>query len=106
MKLAHLVNDTTTLRDHLPGLTEVLEQNRVLIVLDNIESLLTETGEWRDERWGLLVDALTAHRGLSRLVLTSRHRPAQLTGMLVEPVHACRCRSRCCWPGSGRTCAT
>jgi tetratricopeptide (TPR) repeat protein len=89
LKLAHLVTDIATLRDHLPGLTEVVEQNRVLIVLDNIESLLTDAGQWRDERWDLLVDALTAHRGLSRLVLTSRIRPAQLDGgLLVEAVHA------------------
>jgi tetratricopeptide (TPR) repeat protein len=89
LKLAHLVTDIATLRDHLPGLTEVVAQNRVLSVLDNIESLLTDTGQWRDERWGLLVEALIAHRGLSRLVLTSRIRPAQLDdGMVVEPVHA------------------
>ena len=36
------MTDTATLRDHLPRLTEVVEQNRVLIVLDNIESLLTD----------------------------------------------------------------
>jgi tetratricopeptide (TPR) repeat protein len=89
LKLVHLVNDTAALRDALPGLTEVLEQNRVLIVLDNVESLLTGDSAWRDDRWGLLVDAITAHRGLSRLVLTSRRRPARLAeSVLVEPVHA------------------
>jgi len=66
-----------------------LEQNRVLIVLDNIESLLTDTGAWRDERWALLIDAIGNHQGLSRLVLTSRRRPAQLNpAMVVEAVHA------------------
>jgi hypothetical protein len=89
LKLMHLVSDIAMLRDHLPPVTEWLERNRVLIVLDNIESLLSEGGDWRDERWGLLIDALTAHRGLSRLVLTSRRRPAHLdAAVLVEPVHA------------------
>jgi hypothetical protein len=89
LKLAHLVNDTAALRDALPGLTEVLEQNRALIVLDNVESLLTSDGAWRDQRWALLVDAIIGHGGLSRLVLTSRRRPARLAEtVLVEPVHA------------------
>lgn len=89
LKLVHLVSDTTALRQALPALTKALEQQRVLIVLDNIESLLTDTGSWRDSRWALLVDALTNHRGLSRLILTSRRRPAALPdSMLIEPVHA------------------
>jgi hypothetical protein len=89
LKLVHLVNDTTMLRRALPGLTELLEHNRVLIVLDNLESLLTAAGVWRDERWGLLIGAMTAHQGLSRLVLTSRRRPAHLNpAVVVEAVHA------------------
>jgi tetratricopeptide (TPR) repeat protein len=89
LKLADMVNDTTTLRRALPGLTEALERNRVLIVLDTAESLLTADGAWRDERWGSLVGAMTTHRGLSRLVLTSRRRPTHLNpAMLVEAVHA------------------
>jgi len=96
LQLAHLLSDVTALRERLPGLTEVLEQNRVLIVLDNIESLLTDRpgdvdgpGTWRDERWALLIDAIGNHQGLSRLVLTSRRRPAQLNpAMVVEAVHA------------------
>lgn len=89
LALTHLVVDITTLRAALPGLTRTMADNRVLVVLDNIESLLTPAGAWRDERWGLLVEALTAHQGLSRLVLTSRTRPAQLDpGVVVEAVHA------------------
>ncbi|MDQ2707394.1 MAG: CHAT domain-containing protein [Actinomycetota bacterium] len=106
LRLAHLVTDTATLRAALPGVTEVLEQNRVLIVLDNIESLLTDTGGWRDERWELLIEALTAHRGLSRLVLTSRRRPDALDpSMLVEAVHGLSLREAVLlardWPNLG-----
>jgi hypothetical protein len=87
--LVHLTADTATLRRALPGLTELLEQNRVLIVLDNVESLLTGDGRWRDERWGLLVGAMIGHRGLSRLVLTSRTVVDGLAeSVLVEAVHA------------------
>jgi len=78
LKLAHLLHDTGTLRTFLPTLTEFDERSRMLVVIDNIESLLTDTGEWRDARWGLVIDALTGHAGLSRVVLTSRRRPAQL----------------------------
>ncbi|MBU2668211.1 CHAT domain-containing protein [Actinoplanes bogorensis] len=89
LKLAHLVDDTVALQGFLPMLTEFLERNRVLLVLDNLESLLTEKGEWRDQRWELMVNALTGHHGFSRVVLTSRRRAASLpVTVLVEPVHA------------------
>ena len=89
LQFTHLVADSAALADALPRLTEVLEQDRVLIVIDNAESLLTADGDWRDERWRLMVDALTDHRGLSRLVLTSRRHPASLPEtVLVEQVHA------------------
>ena len=89
LKLAHLLDDTGALQAFLPALTEFAERRRVLIVIDNIESLLTADGQWRDGRWGLLIDALTGHAGLSRVVLTSRRRPARLDGRVrAEPVHA------------------
>jgi hypothetical protein len=89
LKLVHACTSIDTLREVLPGVTEALEQHRVLIVLDNIESLLTDTRAWRDQRWALLIEALTNHRGLSRLVMTSRRRPAELSaGVVVEAVHA------------------
>lgn len=86
LKLVHLVNDIEAFRRFLPALTELLEQHRVLIVLDNAETLLTDDGQWRDERWSLLVRAMTAHKGLSRLVITSRIRPE--LPVVVEAVHA------------------
>jgi hypothetical protein len=49
-----------------------MERNRLLVIVDNAESLLTGTGRWRDERWGEVIDALTAHRGLGRVIITSR----------------------------------
>ena len=64
LKLAHLLDDTDTLRSFLPALTEFAERSRVLVVIDNIESLLTADGQWRDGRWGLLTGALTGHAGL------------------------------------------
>jgi hypothetical protein len=65
-------------RDWLPRLVEVLENNAILVALDNLESLLTETGQWRDPRWGLLIEAMLTPGGLSRTLLTSRIRPAVL----------------------------
>ena len=39
-------------------------------MLDNLESLLTDDGAWRDARWGMVVSALAGNQGLCRLVLT------------------------------------
>jgi tetratricopeptide (TPR) repeat protein len=89
LQMVHLAEDPGALAGFLPKLAEFLEQQRVLLVLDNLESLLTAEGAWRDPRWEQLVDAVTGHGGLSRVVLTSRVRPAHLPeGLLVEPVHA------------------
>jgi tetratricopeptide (TPR) repeat protein len=89
VRMAHLVDNVEELRAFLPKLSSFLRRERVLIVLDNCESLLTEGGEWRDERWAMVLAALAGHGGLSRLVVTSRRRPVALPdGMLVEAVHA------------------
>ena len=65
LELVHLVDDAGALQAFLPELTEFVERSRVLVVIDNIESLLTGDGQWRDGRWALLVGALTGHDGLS-----------------------------------------
>ena len=52
LQWAHLVDNPEQLRAFLPTLTQVFEEYRILLVLDNVESLLTDSGEWRDERWG------------------------------------------------------
>jgi tetratricopeptide (TPR) repeat protein len=72
----------------LPRLTELMERRRLLVVVDNAESLLTGSGQWRDDRWGLVLGALTGHNGLGRVVVTSRRVPAALTGLRVEAVDA------------------
>lgn len=89
LRLANRVHDPAAWREGMPGLTEVLEQARVLVVLDNVESLLTDAGEWRDERWARFVAALTGHQGAARVIITSRRRPAGLPEtVFVEPIHA------------------
>ncbi|MFF7123262.1 CHAT domain-containing protein [Streptomyces sp. NPDC008240] len=89
LQLLHLADSIPQLTAFLPTLTEFLEQNRVLLVLDNLESLLTRDGKWRDERWRLLIEAVTVPGGLSRVILTSRICPASLpAGVRTEPVHA------------------
>lgn len=75
----------------LPRLRSWLEDHSVLLVIDNIEGLLTSEGKWRDGRWGELVEALLQHEGLSRLVLTSRRPPQSLlrhSRVQVEAIHA------------------
>jgi CHAT domain len=97
LAMLHVIDREDALRDWLPRLVEVLENNAILIALDNLESLLTETGEWRDPRWGLLIEGLLARGGLSRTLVTSRIRPTacppQRRSSLCTP---CRATKRCC----------
>ena len=88
--LVDAVASLETLRAYGPRLKKLLESNGVLIVLDNLESLLTDERRWRDPRWYELVPALTAHGGFSRVILTSRVVPAGLesASLLVLPVHS------------------
>ncbi|SFN88932.1 CHAT domain-containing protein [Geodermatophilus obscurus] len=88
-----LVGNTAThtlLAAYLPRLTALVKQIRLLLVLDNLETLLTVDGQWLDPRFGRLVAALTGHTGASRVVLTSRTRPTELDPdrVVVLPVHA------------------
>ncbi|MBO0820914.1 MAG: CHAT domain-containing protein, partial [Nocardiopsaceae bacterium] len=77
-QMAYLVSDSVRLSGFLPRLTELLKRNRLLIVIDNAESLMSASGQWRDSRWGQVTAALTAHHGLGRLILTTRRVPAEL----------------------------
>jgi tetratricopeptide (TPR) repeat protein len=90
-KMSHLVDSAEEFRAWLPVLSEMLEQNSILIVLDNLENLLTSERGWKDERWGWLVEALLNHEGLSRIVLTSRKLPKEQVEnkrLIIEPINA------------------
>jgi uncharacterized protein with LGFP repeats len=63
---------------HLSELSDYLRDRRLLVVIDGLEVLLDDGGSWRDDRWGMVVAALTCHRGLSRTILTSRLAPNDL----------------------------
>jgi tetratricopeptide (TPR) repeat protein len=78
LRWVHLVDNTEQFSAFLPLLTELCEQRRLLIVIDNAESLITATGAWRDQRWEMLITALCGHAGLGRLILTSRQLPSGL----------------------------
>ena len=87
-QMAHELVSSDRLAASLPQLAELAERRRALIVIDNLESLLSEGGSWRDDRWGLVTGALSGHHGLARVVLTSRRRPAGLAGLQVLSVNA------------------
>ena len=78
------------LENFLPTLTAVLDDTGLLLVLDNLEILLTPEGQWRDRRWAVLIGALTGHSGPARVILNSRIVPAGLNPdtVLIQPVHA------------------
>ncbi len=78
------------LEKFLPTLTAVFADAGLLLVLDNLDTLLIPDGQWRDRRWAPLIGALTGHQGPSRVILTSRIVPAGLNPdtVLVQPVPA------------------
>ncbi len=78
------------LENFLPRLRTLLQNTGLLLVLDNLETLLTPDGQWRDPRWAPLIAALTGHDGQSRVIFTSRILPTGLDTdtMLIRPVHA------------------
>ncbi len=49
--MVHAAGGEAELRRFLPRLTQLLEEQAVLLVLDNLESLLTEQGRWRNPQW-------------------------------------------------------
>jgi tetratricopeptide (TPR) repeat protein len=74
-----------------PRIRQLLSANAILLVIDNMESLLTDSGAWRDEKWKDFINALLSHTGTSRTVLTSRRAPAALenhAALLRVPIHA------------------
>ena len=84
-------------RAYAPRLRRMLADSGLLLVLDNLETLLTPDGQWRDPRFEPLVAALVDHDGESRVILTSRIVPAGLgpvagrgraPRVLTLPVHA------------------
>ena len=87
--MADKITTIESLTRFTPRLRRLLEDNGVLLVLDNMETLLTPAGTWRDPRWGPLMAALTDHDGESRVIMTSRIAPAGLgAGAATLPVHA------------------
>jgi tetratricopeptide (TPR) repeat protein len=78
------------LKDFLPTLTAVFADAGLLLILDNLDNLLTPDGQWRDIRWAPVIGALTDHQGPSRVILTSRIVPAGLNPdtVLIFSVHA------------------
>ncbi|MGH3808288.1 MAG: hypothetical protein ACRDRU_17025 [Pseudonocardiaceae bacterium] len=78
------------LEKFLPIFAAVFADAGLLLVLDNLETLLMPDGQWRDRRWVLVIGALTGHQGLSRVILTSRIVPVGLDPdtVLIQPVHA------------------
>ena len=75
----------------LPRLRDLLKQRSLLLVLDNLETLLADSGRWRDPLWGDVVASFLSHDGPSRVVLTSRRVPTDLADhakVQSEAIHA------------------
>ncbi|MGH3871853.1 MAG: hypothetical protein ACRDSR_10135 [Pseudonocardiaceae bacterium] len=80
--------DEIATRERLEAFLPTLTDAGLLLILDNLDTLLTPDGRWRDLRWASLIGALTGHQGSSRVILTSRIVPAGLNAgtVLIQPV--------------------
>jgi hypothetical protein len=88
-QIRHQLDEPAEIAASLEELTERCGHQRLMIVIDNAESLLAKDGQWQDARWGQVITALCARPGKSRLVLTSRLRPVHLDSrMAAVPVDA------------------
>jgi tetratricopeptide (TPR) repeat protein len=59
----------------IPALAKVLAQRRCLLVLDNAETLLTESGDWLEAEYGKFWLAVMGATSQSMLILTSQEQP-------------------------------
>lgn len=84
INLAQQAVNAKRLADFLPVLTELMEREAILIVIDGIDGLLSVNGYWRDPVWERLIRAMLDHSGYSRLVLTGRHLPRAIPGGLAH----------------------
>ncbi|MDB5070255.1 MAG: hypothetical protein JWM87_1366 [Candidatus Eremiobacteraeota bacterium] len=75
LKLAEIIERMDTDPGQVQRITECFRQMAALVFVDGVERLLTPAREWRDHRWSIVISAICASGGLSRLVLTSRARP-------------------------------
>ncbi|MDA2807179.1 MULTISPECIES: CHAT domain-containing protein [Nocardiopsis] len=78
LNMSRLLGDTGKLEAFLPDLTSWFRDESILLVIDNLEPLLTGQNNWKDPRWGSLLAAAMEHQGYGRVVLTSRYRPPGL----------------------------
>jgi tetratricopeptide (TPR) repeat protein len=89
LEIVGRADNVADLRRYLPDIVKFLNQSRVLLVLDNLETLLDTDGEWRDARLRLFIRALSSHGGQARALLTSRICPTDLDErVLLIPIHA------------------
>ncbi|MCP3713190.1 hypothetical protein M3I54_41090 [Paraburkholderia sp. CNPSo 3274] len=87
--MLHAVASEAALAQWLPVLRQTLETSTVLIVIDNVETLLTASGHWCDQRWSMLMRAFHDHGGTSRVAMSSRIVPTGMPASFVLlTVHA------------------
>jgi hypothetical protein len=76
LRMAEQVDTPQDLRDFMPKLTGLLEAKLVLVMIADVDLLLAAQGNWMNPSWRLAIEAMSAHTGGSRLIVTSGHAPA------------------------------
>ncbi|WP_322763370.1 CHAT domain-containing protein [Frankia sp. Cr2] len=79
LDMAAETGNSQRLHAFLPHLTELMERNAILVVIDAVDGLLGQHAQWRDPNWEQIIHALLGHDGLSRVILTARRVPAGLS---------------------------
>ncbi|SPL90482.1 unnamed protein product [[Actinomadura] parvosata subsp. kistnae] len=86
LPLVRAMSNERELRRLLPRLSDALRKQRLLLVLDGAETLLSADGTWLDERCRMLIEAIGSHGGESRLLMTSRRALDALPGLEMDTV--------------------
>ncbi|HEX3464977.1 MAG TPA: CHAT domain-containing protein [Candidatus Elarobacter sp.] len=85
LPLEGLVPEMAEWMEILRALANALVETPALVVVDNLDAVLNEAGEYVDEAWRSIGTMLAGIRGASRLIITSRVIP-KIVGELVETI--------------------
>ena len=75
LHMADQVDTDQALHDFMPKLSGLLRTRLVLLVIADVDMLLTSQGNWTNPSWQLVIEAMYEHTGGSRLIITSNHAP-------------------------------
>jgi hypothetical protein len=82
LRMADHVDTDRALQDFMPVLSAWFRERLVLVVIADVDLLLTSQGTWKDPSWRRVIDTMSGHVGGSRLIITSSRAPVFTDGQM------------------------